>query len=108
MIKNDSLLCLGHCYSGLCSMQPTQFPNDADHISAYVKALESHVPVVGSTLENVLGPGARTHEMGRIGPLLSSMPAGWVVVKCSPPFSDSHSSKIPKELGNRNTTRSNI
>lgn len=28
-------------------MQATQFLNDTDRISAYVKALEFHVPVVG-------------------------------------------------------------
>lgn len=49
VIKSDTLFCLGHCYPGFCSVQPTQFLNDTDHISAYVKAPESQVPVVGST-----------------------------------------------------------
>lgn len=70
------------------------------------------MPMAGSRLENVIVSGARrSHEMDRIGTLLSSMPAGRVVVKApSPPQEDkdSNSSRPPKEGENGTTTRNNI
>lgn len=72
-------------------MQPTQFLNNIEPISTHIKVLEFHMPVAGSMLENLIGPGARrSHEMDRIGPLLSSMPAGWVVAKHPSPSSGGH------------------
>lgn len=32
-------------------MQPTQFSNDTEHISAYIKALEFHMIMAGNMLE---------------------------------------------------------
>ena len=58
-------------------MQPTQFLNDTEHISAYIKALEFYMIMAGSMLENFGdGLGPEGHMMDRIGPLLSPLPAG--------------------------------
>lgn len=47
--------------------------------------------MAGSILENVIVSGARrSHEIDRIGTLLSSMPAGRVVVKPPSPSSGGH------------------
>lgn len=39
--KNDLLFCVSQCCLGFCSMRPTQFLNDAEHVSAYIRALSS-------------------------------------------------------------------
>lgn len=89
-------------------MQPTQCLNDTKHISGNVRSLECCVSVARKLSGILLGPES---HMRWLGPLLSTNPAGQVVVKCLCPSQknvDSNSLKNLKEGENRNATGSNI
>lgn len=84
-----------------CSMQPTQCLNDTKHVSVNVRSLEFCVSVARKLSGILLGP--ESHVIW-LGPLLTTNPAGQVVVKCRCPSQknvDSNSLKNLKEGENR-------
>lgn len=89
-----------------CSMQPTQCLNDTKHVSVMSGLLEFCVSVARKPLGILLGPD----HMRCRGPLLSTNPAGQVVLKCLCPSQknvDSNSLKNLKEGEDRATFKRN-